>query len=387
MDLSSNTTAVSSSASSVSGLDSHYHHHHHSSSASSSSSSSSSSIGFEHVLSLPDLPSGVVDVDALDMRKAANADPGAVADYAREIHAHQKKEEVSWACWWDKCFQGSGGELFSLFVSLVFLFATPLHLVSSSFVRSCLLLFQVLKSARYGYMAHQTDINEKMRAILLDWLEEVHVKFKLMPETLYLTANLIDRFLEKKIVIRSKLQLVGVTAMLIASKYEEIYAPEVRDFVYITDKAYTREQILAMEATMLNTLDFRVSVPTVLVFLNRYLKVANGGTSPSAEDRLARYATFLVERQVQEYRMLQHAPSKVAAAAVNMALRTLKGRSAWTPTLEFHTGYSERDLKACILDMQDVMQASVGSSLQAVRKKYSNPKFGEVAGIPLIPLE
>jgi G2/mitotic-specific cyclin-B, other len=236
-------------------------------------------------------------------------------------------------------------------------------------------------------MAHQTDINEKMRAILLDWLEEVHVKFKLMPETLYLTANLIDRFLEKKIVIRSKLQLVGVTAMLIASKYEEIYAPEVRDFVYITDKAYTREQILAMEATMLNTLDFKVSVPTVLVFLNRYLKIAGAGN----DEKLTRYATFLVERQVQEYRMLQHAPSKIAASAVNMALRTLRptvrGVSVWNPTLEFHTGYTERDLRPTILDMQEVMAASVTSSLQAVRKKYSNPKFGEVAGIPLALLE
>jgi hypothetical protein len=90
----------------------------------------------------------------------------------------------------------------------------------------------------------QTDINEKMRAILVDWLIEVHYKFKLMPETLFLTVNLIDRFLEKIDVVRTKLQLVGVTAMLIACKYEEIYAPEVRDFVYITDKAYTREEIL-----------------------------------------------------------------------------------------------------------------------------------------------
>lgn len=63
-------------------------------------------------------------------------------------------------------------------------------------------------------------------------------------------------------MIRQKLQLVGVTAMLLASKYEEIYAPEVRDFVYITDKAYTREQILAMEAQMLNTLDFKVRART-----------------------------------------------------------------------------------------------------------------------------
>ena len=94
----------------------------------------------------------------------------------------------------------------------------------------------------------QTDINEKMRAILVDWLIEVHYKFKLLPETLFLTVNLIDRFLERNDVVRTKLQLVGVGAMLIASKYEEIYAPEVRDFVYITDKAYTKEEILIMES-------------------------------------------------------------------------------------------------------------------------------------------
>ena len=233
-------------------------------------------------------------------------------------------------------------------------------------------------------MSHQSDINEKMRAILMDWLEEVHVKFKLMPETMFLTQNIIDRFLEKKIVVRSKLQLVGVTAMLIASKYEEIYAPEVRDFVYITDKAYSREQILAMEATMLNTLDFRVSSPTVFVFLNRYLKVAQ------ADTRLTQLATFIVERQLQEYKMLQHLPSKIAAAAVNIALRTLRGRNAWADgngAMDFYSGYSQNDLRATIIDMQDVMAASITSSLQAVRKKHSSPKFGEVASITLATLD
>ena len=142
-------------------------------------------------------------------------------------------------------------------------------------------------------MGHQTDINEKMRAILIDWLIEVHLKFKLMPETMFLTVNLIDRFLERKLVIRQKLQLVGVTAMLLASKYEEIYAPEVRDFVYITDKAYAREQILGMEAAMLTALEFRITVPTVYVFLNRYLKVAG------ADERTTQFATYLVERTLR----------------------------------------------------------------------------------------
>jgi cyclin B len=237
------------------------------------------------------------------------------------------------------------------------------------------------KSAHFGYMAHQTDINEKMRAILIDWLVEVHLKFKLMPETMYLTVNIIDRFLERKMVIRQKLQLVGVTAMLLASKYEEIYAPEVRDFVYITDKAYTREQILAMESSILSTLDFRITVPTTYVFLNRYLKAA------AADERTTLLATFFVERTLQDYKMLAHLPSKLAAAAVNMALRTLRGRDAWTATMAHYAGFSQEELRGTICDMQDMLTASVASSLQAVRKKYQNTRFGEVANIPLVPLE
>ena len=98
-------------------------------------------------------------------------------------------------------------------------------------------------SVRPGFMDIQPHINEGMRGILVDWLVEVHLKFRLGAETLYLTINLIDRFLEKREVTRAKLQLVGVTCLLIAAKYEEIYPPELRELVYICDRAYTKEQI------------------------------------------------------------------------------------------------------------------------------------------------
>ncbi len=103
---------------------------------------------------------------------------------------------------------------------------------------------------------------------------QVHLKFKLMTETLYLTVNLIDRYLSVQSVSRKNLQLVGVTALLLAAKYEEIWAPEVNDFVHISDNAYTREQILHMEKTMLNTLQFNLTVPTPYVFVARCLKAA-----------------------------------------------------------------------------------------------------------------
>lgn len=83
-------------------------------------------------------------------------------------------------------------------------------------------------------MDSQPEVNERMRAILVDWLIDVHTKFDLSLETLYLTINIIDRFLAIRNVPRRELQLVGISAMLIASKYEEIWPPEVCSYVLFT---------------------------------------------------------------------------------------------------------------------------------------------------------
>lgn len=94
-----------------------------------------------------------------------------------------------------------------------------------------------------AYMGKQDDINSSMRAILVDWLVEVGEEYKLLPQTLYLTVSYIDRFLSSMRVVRGKLQLVGTACMLLASKFEEIYPPEVSEFVYITDDTYTAKQV------------------------------------------------------------------------------------------------------------------------------------------------
>ena len=122
-------------------------------------------------------------------------------------------------------------------------------------------------------MTRQIDINEKMRGILVDWVIEVHLKFKYFPETLYLAINLIDRYLERTQILRNRLQLVAVAALLIASKYEEIYANEVKDFVFISDNAYTREEVLSMEEQILISLEFNVTIASSFRFLERFAKV------------------------------------------------------------------------------------------------------------------
>ncbi|KAG2670949.1 hypothetical protein I3760_14G110400 [Carya illinoinensis] len=201
----------------------------------------------------------------------------------------------------------------------------------------------------YDYMATQPDINAKMRSILVDWLIEVHRKFELMPETLYLTINIVDRFLSVKSVSRRELQLVGISSMLIASKYEEIWAPEVNDFVCISDNAYIREQILVKEKTILEKLEWLLTVPTPYVFLVRYIKAS----IPSDKE--------------------------IAASAVYAARCTLGRIPFWTRTLEQHTGYSEDQLKDCAELLVSLHSAAAESKLKAVYRKFSCSERGAVA--------
>ena len=98
----------------------------------------------------------------------------------------------------------------------------------------------------------QDEINSTMRAILVNWLVGVQVKFRLQPETLYLCVNIIDRYLSKARIPRRRLQLLGVTSLFVACKYEEIYPLEAKDCVYLTNRLYNRQEVLDMENEIVN---------------------------------------------------------------------------------------------------------------------------------------
>ena len=193
----------------------------------------------------------------------------------------------------------------------------------------------------------------------------------MVPESLYLTVMLIDRYLEKKQVRRSKLQLVGVAALLLAAKYEEIYPPELRDLVHITDRAYNKQEILEMESEIAISLDYQLTIPTVHSFLCRYLKAAH------ADRTMVQLACYLAERTLQEYGMVKFLPSTVAATAVYISRKSLK-RHPWSPTLVKYTNYDEADMAACSESMAAFVN-NANAPQQAVSRKYASPKFGGVA--------
>jgi len=228
---------------------------------------------------------------------------------------------------------------------------------------------------RPEYMESQVDINAKMRAILIDWLIDVHMKYKLKTETLFLTISLIDRFIETRQLTRKKLQLVGVTSMLIAAKFEEIYPPEVRDFVYITDNTYSKDDILKMEVTMLTALKFVLCRPTVAHFLQRYQSL---NQCSAAHHHLMQY---VLELTLPDLKMIRYAPSHLAAAAALLSNKLLRQHPAWPASMIKHTNQTETMVKTCAREMCGLLEAAERSPLQAVRKKFSHPRFSSVAKI------
>ncbi|XP_069137940.1 G2/mitotic-specific cyclin-B-like [Argopecten irradians] len=239
----------------------------------------------------------------------------------------------------------------------------------------------------YNYMRHLEEkytvrpnylegleVTGKMRSILIDWLCQVHHRFHLLQETLYLTVALIDRFLQLCPVPRSKLQLVGVTCMLIASKYEEMYAPELADFVYITDNAYQKKDIRDMEAKILRALDFNMGKPLCLHFLRRDSKA---GQVDAMKHTLAKY---LMELTIIEYDMVHHNPSEIAAGALCLSMLLLDG-SKWTDTLSHYSSYSESDLMPMVHKLSTLVIKAEKSKLTAVRTKYASSKFNKISTI------
>nr|GMD50696.1 putative cyclin-A3-1 [Ipomoea batatas] len=224
----------------------------------------------------------------------------------------------------------------------------------------------------------QKDISANMRGILVDWLVEVAEEYKLLSDTLYLTIDYIDRFLSKNPLSRQKLQLLGVSSMLIASKYEEISPPYVEDFCYITDNTYTKQEVVKMEEDVLNALKFELGNPTIKTFLRRFTQIAEEDYK-SQILQLEFLGYYLAELSLLEYRCVKFLPSMVAAAVVFLSRFTLNPEvHPWNQALQDYTGYKPADFKECVSIIHDLQLSKRGGSL---REKYKQPKFKSISAL------
>ncbi|CAH4031053.1 unnamed protein product [Pieris brassicae] len=233
-----------------------------------------------------------------------------------------------------------------------------------------------------NYLKNQSIITGNMRATLIDWLVELQNQFSLLVETFQLAVGIIDRYLQAvSNVPKEKLQLIGVTAMFIASKYEEIYAPSIEDFAYITDNTYTKNDIIKCEKQIMIKLEFCLARPIPISFLRRFVKAAHG---TSKNHHLAKY---LVDLCLVEYSMAHYRPSELAAAAICLSLHLLSSaplEEVWSPTLSYYSGYSFSHIEPIIRKISKIVFHIDKSKFQAVYQKYTSASLAKVSTLPQI---
>lgn len=227
--------------------------------------------------------------------------------------------------------------------------------------------------ASAGYMNYQKDITYTMRAVLVDWLVEVADEYSLNLQTLYTTIGYIDRFLSEVSVQRAKLQLVGVTCMLLAAKFEEVTPPTVANFSLITDSTYSPEQILRMEHLVLKVLKFDLGSATMLSFLNPLLRTCQ------ANDKVRCLAYYLGELTLMDGETyLKFKPSITAISILSLALHSLH-QPHWSPVMARACVYEPVEFKECIKCLYDTWSNAPKNNLKAISEKYDRDVYLRVS--------
>lgn len=240
-----------------------------------------------------------------------------------------------------------------------------------------------------GYMERQAELDWQKRRILIDWLVRVHDHCHLLPETLFLTVNYIDRFLSVKVVGQSKLQLVGIVALFLAAKYEEISCPSVQEIAYLVDNEYAIEEILRAERYMIELLQFNMGAPGPMSFLRRSSKADDYDSDTRT------LAKYLVELTIMDERFVS-SPSSWLASAAHCLSRRILNRSGnafsdnnsddevetnsssntyyWTDLHAYFSGYTEEQLRPCMEVMIDCCRVATRHH-NSIYRKYSEPRF------------
>ncbi|KAF5210089.1 putative G2 mitotic-specific cyclin [Clavispora lusitaniae] len=219
-----------------------------------------------------------------------------------------------------------------------------------------------------NYLYKQTQLKPRMRSILVDWLVEMHQRFRLLPETLFLAINTMDRFMSVEVVQIDKLQLLATGSLFIAAKYEEVFSPSVKNYAYYTDGSYTEDEILQAEKYILTILDFDLNYPNPMNFLRRISKADDYDVQSRTLGK------FLLEITVVDYRFIGMLPSLCSAAAMYIARLALGKDPVWNGNLiHYSGGYRVEDMKECIELIVQYLVSPVEHD--EFFKKYATRKF------------
>ena len=232
---------------------------------------------------------------------------------------------------------------------------------------------QAIVDPRYMELKYPNTINDNFRSLLIDWIVTIHPDGgqcwdHLSSDTLHLTVNILDRFLAttNSHVHRGNLQLIGVACFLIASKYEDIYPPYVKDLICLSDGCFTRQDLYDMEECILKTLCYRLSFPTAITFLAGYLKVA--GVS-SSDQQTINVANYFLESSLLSYNMLNYLPSQLAAASVLLSCGSSK--TIWNARIGYYSGYLYQDIVTVARALWDAT-VNMPKDRMAVHNKFKS---------------
>ena len=236
--------------------------------------------------------------------------------------------------------------------------------------------------ADYTYMKRQKEINDKMRSILIDWIIDVHFKFGFTDETLFMTISIIDRYLSITQISRSNFQLLGITALMISCKHEEIDLPKIDDFIYITDNAYVKDEVIKMENDVLSKLNFSFLYPSPIKFFE-YLSFHFNFTKK--QHMMGKY---LMESFLLDVKNAKYKPSIISCACAYIVMKFFKMQNYHESydkkfyNLEESKGkFTESNIKECAKDICLYVDNINKTNYQACVKKYSKPEQENVAVI------
>ena len=232
----------------------------------------------------------------------------------------------------------------------------------------------------HTYMSRQNEINEKMRSILVDWIIDVHFKFGFTDETLFMTVSIIDRYLSVSQITRTNFQLLGITALMIACKHEEIDLPKIDDFIYITDNAYVKSEVIKMEEQVLDKLNFAFLYPSPIKFFE-YLSLHFNFSK-----KHHMMGKYLMESFLLDVKNCKYKPSIVSCACTYIVMKFFKMQNyhdsynkkfyVLDPKVE---KYSEHNIKECAKDICLYVDNINKTNYQACLKKYSKPEQEKVS--------
>ena len=236
---------------------------------------------------------------------------------------------------------------------------------------------QATTKPKFGYMNTQPEINEIMRAILIDWIIDVHLRFNLRQETLFMTIWLIDTYLSFAFIEQNKLQLLGIACLLISCKSHEIYYPQNNKLIEMTDNAYSKEEMLTMENEILKRLNFFIVCPNPIDFYNILSKMFNFGKKQYY------LGNYFIESALINYKILKYSSSVIASSCAYLVMKyyRINGYQKLYNNFIINEKYPEDVIKDAAKEIYCLVDNLPKSKFKSVKKKYSLFQFENVEEI------